>query len=73
MSNSEKTSIHISAIDHLKIVFKYVLHDYLDNEDKCRILSCDKVEDFDIADLLSVNIHIDSDYALRHASENGHL
>jgi len=57
----------------LSIIFKHVLLDYLDNCTVFPILSVDTVEEFDIAKLLGINLRYDNNYALRVASENGHI
>jgi len=58
---------------HLSILFKHVVSDYLDSEDKSSILSVTKIEDFDIANLFNVDLRYNNDYALRLASELGRL
>jgi len=85
MSCQIKESAYYS---HLQIVFRYILRDYLDEEDCSNILSrrlktvfflyknileVSNTEDFDIATLLGIDIHAGDEMALRSASKNGYL
>jgi len=58
---------------HLRILFKHVLRDYLDTSDFLAILNVTKIEDFDIANLLGIDLRCKFDYSLRLAYESGHL
>ena len=53
-------------------VFKYVLKDYISDEDKKKILSVNTPCEFDIAILLGL-IRYDNDYAFRYACKNNQL
>jgi len=57
----------------LKTIFKYILNEYIDDETKLSIVSVSRVEDFDIANLLSIDLNIGENYALRHASGHGYI
>ena len=54
-------------------VFKYILSDYLDDEDKKNILHAKIPDDFDIAKILGISVRYDNDFALKYASQNGYL
>ena len=54
-------------------LFKYVIHDYLDSDDKKNILEVSSLDDFDISELLCVDIRYEGDYALVHAVRNGNI
>jgi len=62
-----------SIYSHLNTVFKYILSAYLDEQDIASILSVMNVEEFDIANLLGIDLRYKNDYALRIASGNGHF
>jgi len=59
--------------NHLSIVFKYILNSYLDIFDYLTILSVSKIEDFDIANFLAIDLRYDNDLALKLASESDNL
>jgi hypothetical protein len=55
-------------------IFKFVLSDYITDEDKFTLLQGNRVEDFDPPfNKLNINIHWNTDYALRYASNNGNI
>jgi ankyrin repeat protein len=55
-------------------IFKYILSDYIDENDKTTLLQSSNIDDFDLPiNLLGIDIHWEKDYALIYASENGHL
>jgi len=58
---------------HLSILFKYILCDYLDHNDRVSILMVSKIEEFDIANLLGVDINYNNCCALRYASDTANL
>lgn len=49
------------------------MSNYLDMEDFLSVLNVTKVEDFDVAKLLGVNLRYNYDVAFRNASTYGHL
>jgi len=59
----------VQDYSHIKIVFKHVLRDYLNQSDYLSILSVSKIEEFDIAVLLGVDLRYGNDYAFRYASK----
>jgi len=50
---------------------KHVLGGYLDIDDKYSVLKVDKIEEFNIAAMLNVDLRYDNDFALRYASYKG--
>jgi len=56
---------------HLRILFKHILNSYLDREDCLSVLRVTNEKEFDIANLLNVDLKYENDYALRYASEIG--
>jgi len=58
---------------HLTILFRYILNAYISEEDRLSLLTINKIEDFDIPNLLGMDLSHFDDHALRFASENGYL
>jgi hypothetical protein len=55
-------------------IFKYVLSDYIDINDKRTLLQGSNLADFDLPfNLLSISIHFDNDYAFRYACKYGNF
>jgi ankyrin repeat protein len=55
-------------------IFKYVLTDYIDNEDKKTLLEGKSVDDFILPfNLLGISVNWKNDYALGYACKNDHL
>jgi len=60
-------------VDHLKILFKFVVSAYIEKCDYSAYLRVSSVEEFDIANLLWIDFRYCDDYALRYVSKEGHL
>jgi len=75
MAENIKTVINENSSDypHLSILFRHILNGYLDDEDCLSILSVSKIDDFDVAKLLAVDLTYNYDYVLEYASIHGYL
>jgi len=58
-NNTPSVSTHLTGDLH-----KHVLGGYLDDVDQYTVLRVSKVEDFDIAKMLNVDLRYDNDFAL---------
>jgi len=59
---------------HLRLLFKHIMISYLDaHQDYSSILRVSNIGDFDIANLLGIDLMYANNYAFRYASEHGNL
>jgi len=76
MSSAETSKNIVSLLPlqepHLLIMFRHIMRSYLDETDLTCILSASKIEEFDVATVLGVDL-MHNDNALEYASRFGHL
>jgi len=78
MSSSSSSSSDVNRLvkdaysNHLSTLFKYILISYLTDEDCSSVLKVSKIDEFDIANLLGIDL-LYNDYALLFACKYGRL